>query len=156
MWISTLLKLLFLIGFTIHNIEEGIWLPEWSKYAEKFHKPVKKEIFRTALIVLTLFSYLLFFAEYLFPQILVLRYMVLGFIGMMALNVFFPHLIATIALRRYAPGLLTGFIFNLPISYVILFNSVKTGLNIWFIALSTFVVSLLTILFLNIWFHIKN
>lgn len=145
-----------MLGFTIHNIEEGIWLPEWSKYAEKFHKPVKKEIFRTALIFLTLFSYVLFFAEYLFPQIHVLHYLVIGFVGMMALNVFFPHLIATIALRRYAPGLLTGLIFNLPLSYLILLNAVKTGTAVWIVLLSTLVCSLFTILFLNIWFNIKR
>lgn len=151
-----MLKVLFLLGFTIHNIEEGIWLPDWSKYAERFQKPVKKSTFRTALIIITLFSYILFLTEYLIPSNLLLNYAVLGFVGMMGLNTIFPHLIATIVLKRYAPGLLTALVFILPLSYLILFNSIQKGINVWFITLSTFVISLLTILFLNVWFKLKK
>lgn len=43
------------------------------------------------------------------------QYIYLGFILMMCLNSIFPHLIATMVLKRYAPGTLTGLLLNLPI-----------------------------------------
>ena len=33
----TVLKIIFLLGFTLHNLEEAIWLPEWTKYAKNYH-----------------------------------------------------------------------------------------------------------------------
>jgi len=38
----SMMKLLFLFGFTLHNIEEALWLPGWSKHAKKFHHRLKK------------------------------------------------------------------------------------------------------------------
>jgi len=40
--------LLFLFSITLHNIEESFWLPQWSKYAMKFHKQVEKDEFHFA------------------------------------------------------------------------------------------------------------
>ena len=50
----TAIKLLFLFGFTIHNIEEAIWLPKWSRYAKKFHEPVGSNKFIFAVMVVTI------------------------------------------------------------------------------------------------------
>jgi hypothetical protein len=40
-----------------------------------------------------------------------------------SLNVIFPHLVATLATRTYAPGLLTGILFVLPTAAVFLLRS---------------------------------
>ena len=52
---------LFPIAFTIHNIEEALWLPAFSKSAGKFHKPVNSFEFAFALIILTLLSIIITF-----------------------------------------------------------------------------------------------
>jgi len=39
---------LFLLAFTLHNIEEGIWLPKWSKHAKKYYSPVSNREFHFA------------------------------------------------------------------------------------------------------------
>ena len=126
----TAIKLLFLMGFTIHNIEEAIWLPKWSRYAKRFHEPVGSNEFIFAVIMVTIIGYLITAADFIIgsPGNFI-NYMYLGFIGMMGLNVIFPHLLATIVLKKYAPGLLTGIMLNLPFSIIIIYwhfqNEVK-------------------------------
>ena len=46
-------KLLFILGFTLHNLEEAVWLPKWSQVAKKFHKPVTTNEFIFAVLVIT-------------------------------------------------------------------------------------------------------
>ncbi len=111
------IKLLFLLGLTLHNIEEAVWLPKWSKHAIKFHKPVLANEFYFAVLVITLIGYLLTGADYIFGSSCgSITCIYLGFVGMMGLNVFIPHLAATIVLKRYSPGLITGLLLNLPSS----------------------------------------
>jgi hypothetical protein len=44
------MELIFLLSFSLHNIEEGLWLPGWSKYAGKYHPQVSKHEFHFALM----------------------------------------------------------------------------------------------------------
>jgi hypothetical protein len=44
---------LFPIAFTVHNAEEALWLPAWSKSAGRFHKPVGQFEFIFTLVVIT-------------------------------------------------------------------------------------------------------
>ena len=37
-----MIELLFLLGFTLHNLEEALWLPQWSKHARKYRKEVSE------------------------------------------------------------------------------------------------------------------
>jgi hypothetical protein len=113
---------MFLLGFTLHNLEEAIWLPEWSKSSGRFHPKVEKNEFHFALIGCTTLGYLLtFLALALGQSNPFIKYLYLGFVMLMSLNSFFPHALATIILRKYAPGTLTGLILNLPIGlYIIL------------------------------------
>lgn len=34
------IKIIYLLGFTLRNLEEAVGLPGWSKYAKKLHHPV--------------------------------------------------------------------------------------------------------------------
>lgn len=116
-------ELLFLLAFTLHNIEEALWLPRWSQYAKKFHPPVAKNEFHFAVLVITVLGYVLTFLVLLTDSSNdIVKYLYLGFLLMMAFNAVFPHLIATIVLRRYAPGTLTGLLLNLPIGVYVIFR----------------------------------
>jgi hypothetical protein len=37
-----MIELLFLLGFSLHNLEEALWLPQWSKHARKYRKEVSE------------------------------------------------------------------------------------------------------------------
>ena len=117
------MELLFLLGFSLHNIEEALWLPGWSKHARKYHKEASPNEFRFAVIIVTAIGYLLTFQYFVFgADYAAAKYIYLGFILVMVVNVFFPHLIATIVLKKYAPGLITGLMLNAPLGVYILFK----------------------------------
>lgn len=107
---------LFCIAITLHNIEEAIWLPEWSQQASMFHKPVTPGEFRFAVTVITILAYLSAFYFFYKPESELAKWVFIGFLGSMIVNAIFPHLIATILMKQYAPGLLTGLFLNLPIN----------------------------------------
>jgi hypothetical protein len=123
-----MLELLFLLGFTLHNIEEALWLPAWSKHAGRFHRQVQPHEFHFAAIVVTILGYLLTFVHLVNENDLA-HYLFDGFVLVMCVNAIFPHLIATIIFRRYAPGLLTGLLLNLPIGLALIQQALDQGLS---------------------------
>lgn len=155
--ITIALKLIFLLGFTLHNIEEAIWLPEWSKYAKKFHEPVERNQFIFAVIVVTIIGYLVTAAEIIenIPGG-VFSYIYLGFIGMMGLNAFLPHLAATILLKKYAPGLITALFLNLPLSIIIIARYIAAGINVYFLILAILVFTVITLSLLKPLFRLGD
>lgn len=141
-----LLKLLFLLGFTLHNLEEALWLPQWSKLAKKFHEPVERNQFIFALVIITMAGYLLTLADILAGQHgNIINYTYLGFIGMMGINALIPHLAATVVLKKYAPGLITGILLNLPVSLLIIVHYFNNGLNVFYFVIAVLAVTGLTL-----------
>jgi drug/metabolite transporter (DMT)-like permease len=119
------LILIFPLAITLHNIEEALWLPQWSRFAKRYHKPVDRNEFYFALICVTLMAYLVSFLLLFFGEIDILRYAYFGFVGAMILNVLFPHLIATIVLKRYTPGVITGILMNVPCFSLLIAYGIK-------------------------------
>lgn len=119
-----MMELLFLLCFVVHNLEEAVWLPPWSRHASRFHQPVQRDEFLFGLLGVTLLGCALTFLR-LGPgrDLEVIRYLHAGFVLMMMLNAVFPHLAATVALRRYAPGLITGLGLIVPVGGWMLFYS---------------------------------
>jgi hypothetical protein len=145
-------ELLFLLSFTLHNIEEALWLPEWSKYAGKYHPEVQKNEFHFADFVITIIGYLITFLYLAFGEYSeIIKYLYFGFLLMMCFNALFPHLAATIVLKKYAPGTMTGLLLNLPIGLYIIFcrnaNLNTYKLIIGAVAFSVFSLLLLRLLF---------
>ncbi|MFX0140092.1 MAG: HXXEE domain-containing protein [Candidatus Hodarchaeota archaeon] len=130
---------LFPIAFTIHNIEEAFWMPAYSKSAGKFHKPVNTFEFVFALIVITLFSIIITIFLYYNGKESLACYLFFAFNFGMLINVFYPHLIATIFLKKYCPGLITGIIFLLPTTaYILIYgyhNQYYTFPKFWIITI---------------------
>jgi hypothetical protein len=105
---------LFPLAFTIHNIEEAIWLPAFSKSAGKFHKPVNTFEFVFALIIITLLSVIITILFYYNGRESLACYLFFAFNFGMLINIFYPHLVATILLKKYCPGLSTGILILIP------------------------------------------
>jgi hypothetical protein len=60
---------------------------------------------------------------------------------MMGLNTILPHLAATILLKKYAPGLITALLLNLPLSIIIISRYINTGINVYFLIIAILVVT---------------
>lgn len=130
---------LFPIAVAIHNVEEAFFLPRWSESAGRFHTPVGKFEFRFAVVFLTLLSVIITTLFYMTSKQSFSCYLFFAFNLAMLLNVFFPHFAATIILKEYSPGLLTGLILLLPTTVYLLFYGYDHGFYLfprfWFIAI---------------------
>ncbi|MFB1097719.1 HXXEE domain-containing protein [Terribacillus sp. JSM ZJ617] len=113
--------LLFLIAVTLHNIEEAIFLPAWSK-TSKYQKTVEPKVFHFAVTVITLLACSIGTLYLLWPSNIYFQYLQIGLIGAMLLNVIVPHAIAMIAERKYAPGIVTGLILIFPFGGIAMYH----------------------------------
>ncbi len=114
------------IAETLHNIEEAIWLPEWSRTAGAWHAPVSAFEFRFAAAMFTLLVYAVLYYFYK-RGTAASRYLVGGVLVVILFNVFVPHLAATIVRGRYAPGVGTGVLLNTPFTIYLLRRGLREG-----------------------------
>jgi hypothetical protein len=122
-----ILSWLFAISITVHNIEEAIWLPKWSASAGRWHHPVEPRVFRFAVLILTILAYIAAILASIGEKQSIGAYLITGYALAMLLNVLFPHIIATFALKKYAPGLITALLLNLPSASALLYFAVIEG-----------------------------
>ncbi len=125
----------FPLAITVHNLEEAIWLPAWSQRAGRWHRPVEPFAFRFAVAVLTVLAYAAAAWSAAGGPESIGAYLLSGYALAMLLNVFLPHLLATVALRRYVPGLATALLCNLPVTAGLLQAAFAEG----YVKLPTFV-----------------
>ena len=143
-----MIELLFILGFSLHNTEEALWLPQWSKYAKKFHREVTPNEFRFAIVgYLITFQYLVFS-----PESVMSTCIFFGFVLMMVINAIFPHLIATIILRKYAPGTITGLLLNVPIGLYLLLNNIHSQYELLMVIICGIGLAVIIVPLLNLFF----
>ncbi|MFJ7932598.1 HXXEE domain-containing protein [Peribacillus sp. NPDC096448] len=136
----------FCLAITLHNLEEALWLPQWSQTGASFQQPVTPNEFHFGVFIITAFAYLVSFLFLSFPKSKIIKWAYIGFLGSMILNAFFPHLIATILMKTYAPGLITALLLNVPINAVILYTLHKQNyIRVKEIIMSTVVVGIILV-----------
>lgn len=151
------IKIIFLFGFTLHNLEEAVWLPRWSKYAKRFQEPVQSDEFIFAVIIITMIGYILTAMDFLVGDSHdLVRYTYLGFVGMMGINSIFPHLVSSVVLKKYCPGLVTGLFLNLPLSVALINSHLKNGGDIAYLLVSVIIMSGLTLFSLKYLFRLGS
>jgi hypothetical protein len=116
----------FVAAVVCHNLEEAVFLPAWSRSAGRWHSAVGEVEFRFAVTILTLLAAGCAVLAVKRNEIGV--YLLCGYALAMALNVFFPHVAATIVLKRYMPGTATGVLINLPVCVLLLIAADREGL----------------------------
>src|SRR5258708_2071322 len=118
---------LFVFVVAVHNLEEAIWLPAWSQTAGRWHRAVGNTEFRFAVLVLTLLAAIAASLATVQDKASFGAYLVAGYALAMLLNVLFPHLLATLALRRYMPGTATAVLLNFPVTIGLLERGIREG-----------------------------
>lgn len=106
---------IFAFGVALHNAEEGWLLPAWSQQAGRWHRTVGASEFRFAVTILTVLLFVCAFLSVRQGPQSVGAYLFAGYVFAMVLNAVLPHLAATIARRKYMPGLATAFLLNVPL-----------------------------------------
>lgn len=108
---------LFALALTVHNIEEGLFLPAFTASVPRLSAHSTPFSFRFALVVFTGAAYLLVGAAAAGDGLA--THALAGLAVVMAVNAVLPHLLLTVLIRRYAPGTLTGLIIMLPLSLIL-------------------------------------
>lgn len=112
--------ILSLIALSIHNFEESLSMDKYFKNIRKYDKPITAGEFRFAVLVITAIFYIAVFLYLLSPPTFLIKYFYFGFLGAMVLNLF-SHIIPTIILKKYSPGLVTSIFLIVPTnSYLII------------------------------------
>jgi hypothetical protein len=151
---NSYLLLFFPLAITLHNLEEALWLPQWSHHAARYHRPVEKNEFHFALIIITALAYLVTFFRILLPDIVFISWIFYGFLGVMIINAIFPHLVATIVLKKYAPGLFTGLFLNIPINSILIYRAINIQITtITEVVIATVAAGILLILIIPLLFR---
>ncbi len=108
-------------AFTLHNFEEVLGMEKWTKSIPSYiHKPVTTRQFGIAVLLFSILGFIITYTKIYFQTEKDYYFVITGFAGMIFLNVFLPHLLATILLRKYSPGIITGLFINLPLTVLIL------------------------------------
>jgi hypothetical protein len=121
------LQWLFPIVVTLHNAEEAIWLPGWSKRAVLWHSPVSPGSFRFVVTVLTVLAFAFTWLSAESGKQTVWTYLAFGCMVVTLANVLIPHVALTVALRSYMPGVATGVVLNLPVLSLLVVMALKEG-----------------------------
>lgn len=116
---------LFALAITVHNIEEGLFLPAFTASVPRLAEHSTPFSFRFALIVLTGAVYVVVAcaAAGVASAIVILS----GLALVMAINAVAPHLILTLVCRRYAPGTATGLFIMTPLSTLLIVRIAAAG-----------------------------
>lgn len=125
---KTYYAIFFCLGITLHNFEETLWLPQWSQMGLSFQRPVTPNEFHFAVLIITVLAYFVSFLFLSFPKSRIIKWTFIGLSGSMIFNAIFPHLIATILMKTYAPGLMTALALNVPINFIILYKFHKQNI----------------------------
>lgn len=125
MTVQTLMRL-FPLAVTLHNLEECLWLPDWSRHTPWWPQVDAAE-FRFALVVLTLLAYLTAFWGLSRGPGSVGAYLHAGYMLAMLLNAFVPHLVVTLVTRRPMPGVATGLLLVAPVAAAGLYLMLRQG-----------------------------
>lgn len=109
-------------AFTLHNFEEVLGMQKWSRSIPNYiHPPVTTLEFLIAVSMFSILGFVLVFTRKV-QQSEYYHQVIAGFCSILLLNVFFPHLLATIIFNQYAPGVITALLINLPLSLMILWQ----------------------------------
>ncbi len=118
------LSVAFVAAVLLHNAEEALFLPAWSRHADRWYRPVGAWEFRFAAVVLSLVLIAIAWLAVALGPRSVGAYLFLGFVFAMAVNAIVPHLALTVVQRRYMPGTATGMLLNLPLGACVLREAV--------------------------------
>jgi hypothetical protein len=129
----TTLGWLFTLGVLAHNAEESVSLPSWAatQAPARWRVEVEPAVFRWAAGLQSLILVALAAWALSAPPLDVAWYGFTGYVFAMMVNAVAPHLVATLALRRYMPGTATALLFNLPLGLLLLRQALAEGLVAW-------------------------
>jgi len=120
------LRWLFPIAVTLHNAEEAVGMPKWIS-AHRRQLPLHPGAGKIwlGLLLLTVAAFVFTYMCARNDKRSIWAYLLFGYVAAMLVNVFVPHIPATLAFGEYTPGVLTAVLVNLPLMSILLFTAVR-------------------------------
>lgn len=148
------IKLLLLpIVVTIHNLEELLWLPQWSQ-SGKGPAIINAVPFTYSVVFITLLIWVLWYLHFFNNRKSIPHKMFVGYAGAMFLNIFFPHIVGSIIYREILPGTATAILCITPTTLYLWLNFFKHKYKSKQIALYTLSMTLLLLTIIALTFYI--
>jgi hypothetical protein len=117
----------FPIVVTLHNVEEAIWFPEWTRRVRRWPAPVAPGVFRFAVAVFTILAFAVTWLSARSGKQTVWTYLAFGYMVGVLANALIPHIALTLAMRRYMPGVATAVAVNLPVLSLLVVAAIREG-----------------------------
>ena len=117
----------FAVAIAVHNLEEALGLPAWSRHAGRWHRPVGAVEFGFAVAVLTAAAWIVALLAVGAGPGSLGAYLLAGYSLAMLLNVAVPHVLATLVLGRLMPGTVSAVLVNLPVMVLLLRAMIGAG-----------------------------
>jgi hypothetical protein len=115
----------FPLVVTLHNLEEAVWLPRfWQN--RSWHLPITAREFRIVTALVAILAYFLTYLSVRNGKKSIGAYMVATFSAIMLLNAIW-HVIATVYVQTYAPGVVTAVLLILPVTVYVLKRALREG-----------------------------
>ncbi len=116
---------LFALAFTVHNIEEGLFLPAYTAKDPRLAERVTPFALRLALVTLTAAIYGI--AAFAAAGYHLAIELLAGIAAVMIINAMVPHLTLTLVFRRYAPGTGTALGLVVPLSLLVIIDGLMAN-----------------------------
>jgi len=121
------LQWLFPIAVTLHNGEEALWFPDWSRKAARWPAPVEPGVFGFAVVVFTLLAFVVTWLSVRSGKQTLWTYLYFGYMAAVLANAFIPHIAVSAGTRSYMPGLATATVVNVPVLSLLTWLAVNEG-----------------------------
>jgi Na+(H+)/acetate symporter ActP len=110
-----LTAILFGIGVTLHNLEEAMFLVDWSRSHLKLPFKPDRRIYWVLTSLVSVAIWITVVGVCVSKESSAFQSVLSGFALAMAINAVVPHLVISLVKHSYAPGVGTGMLFNLPL-----------------------------------------
>lgn len=117
----------FPVVVTLHNAEEAIWLPAWTKRIRRWPGPVEPAVFLFAVSIFTVLAFAVTWLSARSGKQTVWTYLAFGYMVGVLANALVPHIALTLAMRKYMPGVATAVLLNIPILSLLIIAAIREG-----------------------------
>ncbi len=106
--------------FAFHNVEEVPFMAKWTeKLDSPMHPKVTTRQFAIAVILLTLGSIIITYLGTRSPENHLGIMLILAIQAILFVNAFVPHIVMTVKMKMYSPGLVTAVFINIPFTIIL-------------------------------------
>jgi hypothetical protein len=122
-----LTAILFGIGVTLHNLEEAMFLVDWTRSHIKLWFDPNPKIYWVLTSLFSVVTWIPVVGVCVSKEGSSFQSALSGFALVMAINAVLPHLVISLVKHSYSPGTGTGMLFNLPFGVLLIHEQLSDG-----------------------------